>query len=539
VYKVLIADDEVKVVQLIKTLIKWDMLKLELVGIAHDGIEAMDKINSLKPDIVITDIRMPGCDGLELIKKTKALYPQTDFIIISGYQHFDYAHNAIKYGVKDYLLKPLNEDEINRTLSAIVEKYDHEKKTANQMGQIVKRHHKDRDTIRQEFAKKTFEHFEETIALNDLEQLKEKYFYNFNRDMFQLLLLKPDIKYDENNEELLRLLIEKSQKILQKNLNKYIADSMTSNRIDRIYVLFNFDYDQRQNIKKALITSIEEITSLRDIFKSINVPIALSEEVTSLEKVVDLKDRVDTRLYDKLLSSTNRLIESDMVVASENNCLFYWDEALKNALTQEIRELDFEGYSQILSHWTARITTVSDISGQGYCLLAKELVNLTIEVMLRFQLVEEDLLKNHKLSPVALGMSRSVAQLMDMVLEHVSLFFQRGLDLRKDRSRQPIDQVVSYLEEHFHEGISLEQMSKMVGFNPSYFSTLFKKEMGQNFLEYLTTLRIDHARQALSDQSKSIVAVAEECGYGDTKHFSKQFKKQTGLTPAKYRKLYY
>lgn len=538
-YKVLIADDEVKVVQLIKSLIKWEALKLELVGVAHDGIEAMDKINVLKPDIVITDIRMPGYNGLELIEATKRHYPETDFIIISGYQHFDYAHNAIKYGVKDYLLKPLNEDEINRTLAGVVRKYDHEKKTANEMGKIVKRLNQDRETIRHAFAKKVFSEFEETIAINNLIDVKEKYFYNFNRELYQLLILKPDIKYSEDSEELLRLLLEKSKIILDKNLKKYIGDAIVSIESDRIYMLYNYDYDQRQHIKKALLASIDAITSLRDIFKSINVTMALSEEVATYEQTASLKKEADRRLYDKLLSSTNRLIESDLVTVEDNNYLAYWDETLVQALTQEIRELDLAGFTQLINQWTTRITIASDITGEGYAFLAKNIVSLTKEVMLRFQLIEEEHVDQHRLSQVEMGMSRNVSQLIDMVLKYVGLFFDLGNRMRKERSRKPVEEIVAYLEEHFNEGISLEQVSGMVGFNPSYFSTLFKKEMGQNFLEYLTFIRIGHAQQILSDSSKSIVDVAEACGYSDTKHFSKQFKKQTGLTPAKYRKLYY
>ena len=105
--RVIIADDEPKVLLLIKNLIQWEELGLELVATANDGISALEMIEELHPDIVITDIRMPGYDGIELIEKAKALDPRIDFIIISGYRHFNYAQKAIRFGVEDYLLKPL------------------------------------------------------------------------------------------------------------------------------------------------------------------------------------------------------------------------------------------------------------------------------------------------------------------------------------------------------------------------------------------------------------------------------------------------
>ncbi|MEG2731993.1 MAG: response regulator, partial [Clostridium sp.] len=121
--KVIVADDEEKICQLIVKLVDWTSLGMEVAAIASNGIEAMEKIISLKPDIVITDIRMPGYDGLELIKRAKSEGINTEFIIISGYRHFEYAQNAIRYGVGDYLLKPIKKDELMDALKRIGERY--------------------------------------------------------------------------------------------------------------------------------------------------------------------------------------------------------------------------------------------------------------------------------------------------------------------------------------------------------------------------------------------------------------------------------
>lgn len=105
--KVLIADDEKKVCRLIVNLVDWEQLGFEIVGIVNDGISAYKFIQETPVDVMITDIRMPGYDGMELIQKAKVLYPDMHIVIISGYSQFDYAQNAIRYGVEDYLLKPL------------------------------------------------------------------------------------------------------------------------------------------------------------------------------------------------------------------------------------------------------------------------------------------------------------------------------------------------------------------------------------------------------------------------------------------------
>ena len=114
--RVVIADDEEKVCLLIQKLVDWTAMDMEIVGVAHNGLEALELIETRRPDLMITDIRMPGCDGIELIRRARQLDPALEFIIVSGYRHFEYAQSALKYGAGDYLLKPIKKDELTATL---------------------------------------------------------------------------------------------------------------------------------------------------------------------------------------------------------------------------------------------------------------------------------------------------------------------------------------------------------------------------------------------------------------------------------------
>ena len=122
--RVILADDEQKVCQLIYDLVHWEDYGMTVVGMAYNGLDTLDLIKKQRPDLVITDIKMPGCDGLELIRRVKDLQEKMDFIIISGYRFFEYAQNAIKYGVSDYLLKPIKQEELINTLKKMQEKYN-------------------------------------------------------------------------------------------------------------------------------------------------------------------------------------------------------------------------------------------------------------------------------------------------------------------------------------------------------------------------------------------------------------------------------
>ena len=120
--KVVIADDEARVCSLIQMLIDWDELDMTLCGTAGNGIEALELVKTQHPDILITDIRMPGCHGLELIERAKQVSPHLEIVIISGYAHFEYAQSAIRHGVGDYLLKPINKQELMSTLRKLAQR---------------------------------------------------------------------------------------------------------------------------------------------------------------------------------------------------------------------------------------------------------------------------------------------------------------------------------------------------------------------------------------------------------------------------------
>ena len=124
--RVVLADDENKVILLMQKLIDWEALGYEIAGTANDGLRALELVREKQPHLLITDVRMPGCDGIELIQRAKALQPKLHFIVISGYRKFEYAQNALKYGVEDYLLKPLKQEELTGILLRLKEKMGQE-----------------------------------------------------------------------------------------------------------------------------------------------------------------------------------------------------------------------------------------------------------------------------------------------------------------------------------------------------------------------------------------------------------------------------
>ncbi len=187
---VLILDDEPHVSQLIVSLIDWESLSMRVCGTAQDGKTGLDMISRLKPDLVITDIRMPGYDGLELIQRASASRPDLDFIIISGFKHFEYARTAIKYGVEDYLLKPIKKQELTDTLLKLTHKHREHRLHTD-------RNHTLSDHLHKYYAKLRADLYDDYIISpattgKSLEEAASLYHYSFSPGLFQICIIKVD-----------------------------------------------------------------------------------------------------------------------------------------------------------------------------------------------------------------------------------------------------------------------------------------------------------------------------------------------------------
>lgn len=532
-YRVVIADDEPKVSQLIKNLIEWEKLGLQHVATAHDGISALELIKEHKPDIVITDIRMPGYDGIELIRYTKEIDPDIDFIIISGYQYFDYAHNAIKYGVKDYLLKPLNKNEINAALSKMVEKY-------SEKSLMVMQHKEDVKRIKNELLRSIYTDLcMPPEAEEGLAGVNREYGTSFIEGCYQALVIKPDFEYQPNNQEMMRMLLAKIYKISEQNLQDICAESLLLSMDDRIFIIANYKNEDKKLFRKALSNIIDESHMLRDVFKNLMVTIGTGCVRTDLIQICQSTVEAKASLNDRIIAGGGKMIQyspelhlkerTEPIVSFEN----------RRKLVGLIEIFDAEGIGRWIKETEGEMLKLQGISGQFILDAIDEILEIILYGLknhANIKTIDKALINEFR---EALSMQNGIRGAFDVTGSYMCRMLLQAADERRNESNRPIKDAQKYINEHYASQVTLEEVSNLVGFNPTYFSTLFKKETGMNFLEYVTAARIKAAKQQLSDSRKSILDISLEVGYSDLKHFTKQFKKVTGLTPSEYRKLYY
>ena len=254
--KVVIADDENRICRLIQALIDWDEIGLELAGFASNGIEALALLKREHPDILITDIRMPGCDGLDLIRRAHEICPDLQIVIISGYANFSYAQTALKYGVYDYLLKPINKEELCETLQKIKVKIE-EMRQEEAAHEDTKRHQKeDARKLRQLMIERLLDI--QAPAITE-EMFEEQYHFPVREGLFLGFCLRVDDTDHEKTHNMMSTYQERMEKVFECGLRKNCYEWSFYQHHFNIYGVLNCAHDRQQDVEKSLQDALNQM----------------------------------------------------------------------------------------------------------------------------------------------------------------------------------------------------------------------------------------------------------------------------------------
>lgn len=534
--KVIVADDEEKICQLILKLVDWTSLGMEVAAIASNGIEAMEKIISLKPDIVITDIRMPGYDGLELIKRAKTEGIGTEFIIISGYRHFEYAQNAIRYGVSDYLLKPIKKSELTDALRRLGDRYRERNEQLSFEEKVRLGLKNDTGRFRTNFFSSILYSSENIAAGRTFENINAQYHYRFGPGWFRIVTIKFD-NIKSGGREILEFLSDKTAALTEQLFEEICFDQELYVESSYVYLLLNYEEEESKNVRRQMKSLLDELKVLESIVEGMDVTIGAGKCCVSLEQLRQSLQSSRRMVQQRLIVGTGKVIEEFLKTSSNltDSSIFY---DFNQNITKALESLDNSQVMQLLDKLREELKGYENISGYELLQMSKEVCNLYLFHMRSRKIAIENEVSFMETYNSGADDCATVEELFELLKKTIGDSFSKAALGKRMEDNKPIRLAKNYMKEHFREQVTLEDVSALAGFSPTYFSALFKKETGSAFLEYLQSVRMDEAKRLLKETNLSVIAICEKVGYSDVKYFTKSFIKHTGLKPGEYRKIY-
>lgn len=537
--KLLIIDDEPDICELIHKLVAWEELGLMSLGSAQNGLDALEIILRQKPDIVITDLRIPGMTGLELIEKVHSMKLPVSFIVISGYREFEYAQQAIRFGVEEYLLKPVNKTDLNLVLERLIVKKD---TIRQQQGRL--------EVMRKDIIQKNH-----VLRINELRQVIADKDHHFNSEFFSFdngeflavivhasFLHREDIDMDATGNILENI----SLRILQR-FQDGCFDTEHVQSDCNAYLLMNYSddvhppYRERRDILQQLLRECGAQ------YPNFRITFAVSEPVFSALDIGGAFDAAEQASTLRLYAGSARVLEYRKLRAQLPDTpvcdISVNDRQQLEQLVETLRKGDALALARSL--W-ARFQSMESFS-------VYDLFQVTFNTIMRIRrlvvdrgLRKEENATEQPLPPIltqnyihiCLANCDTVAQLSETLCMYIATEIDHCAELQKQKISTPIRLAQEYIRAHIDRQITLEEAASQAFISPGYLSTLFKEHTGKSFSDYVIEMRMEQAKRLLRQPSLNISEIAQQVGYADARHFSKVFLKIVGVKPTAYRKLY-
>jgi two-component system response regulator YesN len=516
-YKVLLVDDEKIILQGISTLVEWDKLGTKLIGTAFNGKQAYEMVQQELPDIIITDIKMPVMNGIELIKRVKASYPKIRFIILSGHEEFDFAKQAMEHEVKYYLLKPCNHHKISDVLTSLVDELMVENKKESYIQNTIHHLEKALPQIKEQFLK---------------ELLTNKSYGAKEWDYYRELLNRKGI---QNSVKLILLEINKANEYIYlfalKNIVSEIVEQTNS-------VLLSTTLDGRvvllieEQPNDQIIDALKQVQQIFSYYYSFTLTIAISDsgEIAGLRQLYQqTMECLKHRFYYGEGSILTRCDLRSQAVSGEepqfdHEYLVY---ALRSGNVLEVEQYTHEFFKQLISK-LYDIELVKAYSMEMYIVIIRQAESLEMDEYFK--------------RIILLQSMETLEQVKSFIGEVASEIAHRFYESQLSSQSQIVRRMLQYVNDNIaDESISLLKLANEIMYmNADYLGKLFKKDTGFRFTTYIVHTRIELAKKLITSKDDAIILeIAEQIGFGNNpKYFSQVFKKETGYTPSDYKRIH-
>ncbi len=531
-YKILIVDDEELVRKAIVSKLDWAGIGFGEVEQAEDGEQALEIALKFKPDIVLTDIRMPFMDGLELAECLKTQLPQTKVIILTGHDEFEYAQDAIKAGVMDYILKPVHAAALRELMEKARSILDNEHEEKEKLYKLKIQLHQSLPLLKDKFLISLVNN---SFQEKELEKKLEYLDIRFSWESFIVCVSEIDnlnVLAESSSAEDTELLMFSFLNIASELLG---SSGMVFNDFNnRQIVLYNFPPVAEHSDLNRLYTILEEIRNNLAKYFNITVTTGIGREVGSLRDIHrSYQDALHVLDY-KIIMGKNRIYDIRDLGYRKSE-MFYPIDGI-NELLSKIKLEGIEEVTQCTEGFFNELMEKKNISPDNIKIILSELINgaqkiimemkdeSKVQAAIDFGIYEE------------IGKYETLEEMKAVVVHYLSGISKAIHAARNSRNLQIINKAKQYIDNSYkQDDLSLNQVAALVSVSPGYLSILFRKETNQTFIEYLTMVRMEKAKGLLKTSSLKSYEVAYNVGFSDPHYFSLSFKKYTGVTPSDYK----
>ncbi len=520
-YSLMVCDDEQIVIESVKHIVENEFSNIQVTMSARSGREAIDKVRQQRPDIILTDIRMPGINGLEAVKEIKKIHNNIKFVIVSVYEYFEFAQQAVELGACEYLTKPVNRVRLVETLERIVRELDEERRKYDQELETREKLDKMLSVLENSFIyslmlsqQADIGHYKELFDIRSEagyifiltfgsgapgsggvlgESVQNQKFYTFFRDS-----LKHKSKCIVGPVMLDRVVVYVAQSIDDDYQQRVQAVGFLEDIISRLEYKYELDF-------KAGIGRVrgdrDIMISYQEALRALNH--AEGERIIHIDDVAPLSANSGA----ELVPEENRLFKA-LEKGDAPACIgiltgifgryehLMEQEGVRNRLIEMM----------VVAHRLAIENGVEEESA-GYSDYLTQLLACTTRQEFEQTMID-------RIGAIARNISRSKQKTIGIIVEKANRI----------------------IAERFRQDLTLDEISKELYISPQYFCRLYKQEMGVNFIEKLTSVRIENAKRLMERGEYSIKEICYMSGYSDPNYFSRLFKKFEGVSPSAYQK---
>lgn len=534
-YSIILVDDEREIIEGIIQKVDFESLGFVVVGAAENGEEAYQLSLKLKPDIVMSDIIMPFMDGLSLGEKLKEELPNTKLILFSGHDDLEFAHRAIKMNVVEYVLKPVNAQEIGKILSNVKQQLDQEYEARRDYEFLKLQYQNMIPILRDQFLAGLLEG-----KLNEDEVLEQAPLANFDLKANGYCVVLFEIA-KTSQSEVSQMIFKEKNSLMMNAAMKQLAEDILSKYVHAHVFFYHTQiasivqlYEESDVVNLSNI--VNEVCMAASRIYEINLSAGISNIVKHRYAMCYAKNEAISALDYRLVLGDGKAIAYEDISQDSTISLSFQEQdsktlssAIRLGSPQEIKETIATIFAQLYRNKMAL---------DRYHVFVMELMLSLLKMLEQYQ-IDGTLIFAKNFDPY--HPLTNMNSLVEFEKEVVRICVEISRSIQEQRSyasKAVVTSVMEYIEENFaNPSLNVETISRAFHISASYLSRIFKKETDESLIGYLTNLRLEEATKLLLTTNEKSYAVAQQVGYSDPNYFSYVFKKKYGIAPTRYRKI--